>query len=377
MRKMIVLGAACALAVMAWFVFHDLLSARRVSAPDAAKKVPVQVAQVAREDTPVVIDAIGTVQAYNSVLVRSRVDGQLEKVAFVEGQDVKQGDLLAQLDPRPARAQLQLAIAQKAKDAAQLANTQRDLARFSELSHRGAVPVQTLDATRAQADQLQAALDADTALIDSARLQLEYTTIRAPIDGRVGARLVDAGNMVHASDTTGIVLLAQIHPVSIGFSVPQDLLPALQAQQRKAPLKVSALSRDTSQQLGSGELVLIDNQIDAASGTIRCKATFENSQDLLWPGQFVNVDVVLDTHRDALGIPSTAVQSGIAGPYVFIVTDKGTAELRRIEVGSSRNGRTAISRGLATGERVVIQGQYKLETGTPVRIVEHAAEAPQ
>jgi multidrug efflux system membrane fusion protein len=378
MRKVIVFGAACALAAGVWFVSHNVVSAnRRAPLEDTSKKTPVQVAEVTRQDTPVVVDAIGTVQAFNSVLVRSRVDGQLEKVAFVEGQEVRQGDLLAQLDPRPARSQLQLATAQKAKDAAQLANTQRDLARFSDLSHRGAVPVQTLDATQAQADQLQAALDGDTAQIDNARLQLEFTTIRAPIDGRVGARLVDAGNMVHATDSGGLVSIVQIHPVSIGFSIPQDVLPAMQAQQGKAPLKVSASSRDTSQPLGIGELTLIDNQIDATSGTIRCKATFANAQDLLWPGQFVNVGVVLDTRRDALSVPSTAVQAGIEGPYVFVVTDKGTAELRHVEVASSRDGRSAISRGVAAGQRVVIQGQYKLESGMPVRIVEQAAQAPQ
>jgi multidrug efflux system membrane fusion protein len=337
--------------------------------------IPIRIADVEVRDAPTTLNTIGTVQAYSSVLVRTRVDGQLDKVMFAEGQDVHRGDLLAQLDPRPFEAQLRAAQAQKDKDAAQLANVEHDLERFSNLAYRGAVPAQTLDTTRAQVNQLKATVGVDQAQVDTARLQLEYATIHAPLDGRTGARLVDAGNMVHASDTNGLVLITQIHPINVSFTLPQDILPVLVAQQRKAGLRVAALSRDASQHLGDGTLTLIDNQIDQATGTIHCKAIFDNAADLLWPGEFVALRVVLDVHRDALTIPATAVQSGAEGSYVFVVKGNGTVDLRRVEVASTEMDRSVIARGLSAGEQVVIEGQYKLESGTPVRAVERTKGA--
>jgi multidrug efflux system membrane fusion protein len=334
--------------------------------------VPVRVADVEVRDAPTTLSTIGTVQAYSSVLVRARVDGQLDKVAFAEGQDVHRGDLLAQLDPRPFEAQLRAALAQKDKDAAQFANAERDLARFSNLAYRGAVAAQTLDTTRALVNQLKATVEVDQAQVDNARIQLDYATIRAPLDGRTGARLVDAGNMVHASDNIGLVLITQIHPINVSFTLPQDVLPALLTQQRKAALRVAALGRDASQHLGDGALTLIDNQIDQGTGTIHCKATFDNAADLLWPGQFVALRVVLDIHRDALTIPATAVQSGVDGSYVFVVKGNGTVDLRHVEVASTERDRSVITRGLSIGERVVVEGQYKLESGTHVRIINRA-----
>ncbi|WP_266171999.1 efflux RND transporter periplasmic adaptor subunit [Dyella subtropica] len=370
MKKTLLFVGLLVIGAAVWWLFQTRLFASSAAAEVSPNTVPVVVARVERQDTPAVISAIGTAQAYNSVMVRARVDGQLDKVAFVEGQEVHRGDLLAQLDPRPFEAQLRAALAQKDRDAAQRANVERDFARFSDLAHRGAIPAQTLDTTRAQIEQLKATVEMDQAQIDNARIALGYTTIRAPLDGRTGARLVDAGNMVHAADSTGLVLITQVHPITVSFSLPQDQLPALLASQRKAPPRVTALSRDGSQPLGDGVISLIDNQIDAATGTIHCKATFANADNLLWPGQFVVLHVVLDVHRDALTVPATAVQLGTDGAYVFVVTGKGTADLRHVEVASTDGGRSVIARGVSQGERVVTEGQYKLEPGTPVRVID-------
>jgi multidrug efflux system membrane fusion protein len=375
MRKLLLFAALLVMGGGVWLLFQGrALVPGPAVATNKNDAVPVRIADVEVRDAATTLNTIGTVQAYSSVLVRARVDGQLDKVAFTEGQDVHRGDLLAQLDPRPFEAQLRAAQAQKDKDAAQLANIERDLERFSNLAVRGLVPAQTLDTTRAQVGQLKATVGVDQAQVDTARLQLDYATIRAPLDGRTGARLVDAGNMVHAADTNGLVLITQVHPINVSFTLPQDILPALLAQQRKAALHVAALSRDASQRLGDGTLTLIDNQIDQATGTIHCKALFDNTADLLWPGEFVALRVVLDVHRDALTIPATAVQSGADGPYVFVVKGNGTADLRRVEVAATEMDRSVIAHGLAAGERVVIEGQYKLESGTPVRAVEHAKD---
>ncbi|WP_266157133.1 efflux RND transporter periplasmic adaptor subunit [Dyella silvatica] len=372
MKKFLSMAGLLALGAVTWWLLQTRGSIPHAAAADLSPKnaVPVMVASVERQDTPAVISAIGTAQAYNSVTVRVRVDGQLDKVAFTEGQEVHRGDLLAQLDPRPFEAQLRSAQAQKDRDAAQRANAERDLARFSDLAHRGAVPVQMLDTTRAQVEQLKATVEMDQAQVDNARIALGYTTIRAPLDGRTGARLVDAGNMVHATDSNGLVLITQVHPMTVSFSLPQDQLPALLASQHKAPLRVTALSRDASQPLGDGVISLIDNQIDSATGTIHCKATFDNAANLLWPGQFVVLHVVLDVHRDALTVPATAVQWGTDGSYVFVMTDKDTADLRHVDVAFSEGNRSVIARGLSQGERVVTEGQYHLEQGTSVRVID-------
>ncbi|SFS13545.1 membrane fusion protein, multidrug efflux system [Dyella sp. OK004] len=370
MKRTLLFVGLLGLGTAAWWMLHSHLLASSAAADVSQSAVPVVVATVERQDTPAVISAIGTAQAYNSVTVRARVDGQLDKIAFVEGQEVHRGDLLAQLDPRPFEAQLRAAQAQKDRDVAQRANVERDFARFSDLAHRGAIPAQTLDTTHAQIEQLKATVEMDEAQIDNARIALGYTTIRAPLDGRTGARLVDAGNMVHATDSTGIVLITQVHPITVSFSLPQDELPALLASQRKAPLRVTALSRDASQTLGDGVISLIDNQIDPATGTIHCKATFDNTDNLLWPGQFVALQVVRDVRRGALTVPSTAVQLGTDGAYVFVVTDKNTADLRHVEVAAAEGGRSVIARGVSQGERVVTEGQYKLEQGSSVRVLD-------
>jgi membrane fusion protein, multidrug efflux system len=355
---------------LAWLMLHPspAVSATAAHAP----AVPVVVAVVVQQEAPLTVTAPGTVQAFNSVLVKPRVDGTLDRVAFTEGQAVHRGDLLAQIDPRPFQAQLQAAQAQKAHDEAQLANQQRDIGRYTYLANQKIYPQQQLDSARATAAELKATVAQDQAQIDNARVQLDYATIRAPLDGLTGARLVDAGNMVHATDTTGLVLITQVQPIYVSFTLPQDVLPALLNARAHGAVAVGASNRDASQQLDSGVLSLIDNQIDPTTGTIHCKATFGNSKQTLWPGQFVSLRIVLATQQNALTIPSAAVQQGNNGDYVFVVKKDNTAELRPVTVASNENDVSVVSHGLVKGERVVVQGQFKLEDGTAVRITDES-----
>ncbi|GLQ45884.1 multidrug transporter [Dyella lipolytica] len=374
MRKLYVLIAVGTLLLVAWFTYRSGSLASSASATATTpQSVPVVVARVERHDAPRMLPTIGTVQAFNTVLVRARVDGTLDNVAFTEGQRVQRGDLLAQIDPRPFETQLHAATAQKAHDAAQLANVERDIARFTYLANQKILPQQQLDSTRAQADELRATVAMDQAQIDNARVQLSYATIRAPLDGLTGARLVDAGNMVHASDTTGLVVITQIHPISVSFTLPQDALPALLSARQQSPIGVIAQNRDASQTLGKGVLSLIDNQIDAATGTIHCKATFDNANETLWPGQFVALRVVLAVDRGALAVPSTAVQQGSTGTYVFVLMPDDTVALRYVKVASTEDSRSVVAQGLAEGDRVVVEGQFKLEDGAHVRVVDDSA----
>lgn len=373
MRKWFVVSLLGVALLGAWLVFRSGPSSSIAAKADGASRaVPVVVASVAQGDASSSISAIGTVQAFNAVLIRSRVDGTLEKVAFTEGQRVHQGDLLAQIDARPFEAQLHAALAQKAHDEAQLANVERDIDRYTYLASQKIYPQQQLDSARAQAAQLKATVAMDQAQIDNARVQLDYTTIRAPLDGLTGARLVDAGNMVHATDTTGLVLITQIHPIYVSFTLPQDALPALLAARRNAPVEVIAGNRDASRTLGKGVLTLIDNQIDAATGTIHCKATFDNDTETLWPGQFVSLRVVFGVAHDALTLPASAVQQGPTGTFVFVIKPDQTAALRYVEIASTEAGRSVVTRGVSKGEQVVVEGQFKLEDGTRVRMAQDA-----
>jgi multidrug efflux system membrane fusion protein len=373
MGKYIAAAASLAVLILIIWGMRNFENSPHNATPALDSAVPVRVATAELRDVSDSATTIGTVQAYNTVLVRPRVDGQLERVTFVEGQDVRRGDVLAQIDPRPLEAQLHAALAQRDKDAAQLANAEHDLERFADLAHRGAISAQTLDSNRAQVNQLKAAIKADEAQIDNARIQLEYATIRAPLDGRTGARLIDAGNMVHASDNNGLVTITQIHPIFVTFSLPQDKLSALVAGQSQSALRVIALSRDSNEQLAAGELSLIDNQIDAASGTIRCKATFDNASGQLWPGQFVTARIVLGVRHNAVTIPAAAVQSGSDGANAFVISEKNIAELRHVEIARADDDRDVVIRGLSAGERVVTEGQYKIESGTRVRILDTGA----
>ena len=332
------------------------------------RAIPVRIAKAERRNAPNYVNAIGTVQALNTVVVRARVDGELNLVRFQEGTYVKHGDILVELDKRPFEVQVRAAVAQKEKDEAQLENTQLDLERYESLLKQDSIAKQTVDATRALLDQTRATVSADQAQIDMAQLQLDYATIRSPIDGRLGARLVDAGNVVHANDPNGLVIVSQIQPVFVTFSIPQNSLALLLQQQSRRDLQVVALNQDGSQVLDDGKLSLIESQIDSTTGTVRCKATFRNAKEKLWPGAFVTVRIVLNELLNVVLVPTTAIQAGAQQPFVYVIDLKNRAEARKVEVGPVSGSQTVISSGLAEGERVVVEGQFQLGDGVQVEV---------
>jgi membrane fusion protein, multidrug efflux system len=356
---------AAAAAVAAGMLAVLLLRCGASSHPSEVqhKGIPVRVVRAARSNASTYLTNIATVQAFNTVLVRARVDGQITKVAFEEGAQVKQGDLLVELDRRPFEAQWRAALAQKDRDSAQLANARKDERRYQSLMDADAGAAQTLDTTRAQVAQLTAAVAMDAAQVEFAKLQLTYTTITAPIGGRTGARLVDIGNMVHATDANGLVLLTQIHPIAVTFSLPQNTLPSVRTQQGHHPLRVLAMDPNGERTLGEGQLTLIDNQIDVTTGTYRCKAIFQNLDEALWPGEFVTVRVMLEPLPNAVVIPTAAVQEGPRGPYVYIVTQDRTAQLRPVRVAQQLAEQSVITGGLKGNEEVIVVGQFRIEPG--------------
>jgi multidrug efflux system membrane fusion protein len=333
----------------------------------AAKSVPVKVARAEIRDVPHYVSAIGTVQAFNTVVVRTRVDGEISRVAFREGQEVHRGDVLVEIDRRPFEAQLRSAAAQREKDRALLDNARVDLRRYELLLETDSAPRQVLDTTRALVHQLEATVDADAAQVDAARLQVEYATIRSPIEGRTGARLVDTGNVVHAADTTGLVTLTQIRPITVSFALPQEILPALRARQARGSIAVNALAQNDPAVLGEGQLTLIDNQIDTATGTIHCKATFANSREALWPGQFVTAQVLLETLPHAVMVPAAAIQAAPDGAFVYVM-EAGHAKAHRVVTGPAADGAVAILSGVAGGDAVIVEGQFQLEPDAPVTV---------
>jgi multidrug efflux system membrane fusion protein len=341
----------------------------------AAIPVPVSGAPVQRRDVPIYLTGLGTVQAYNSVLVKSRVDGQIVKINFTEGKDVHAGDVVVEIDPRPFEAALSQAQANKLRDEAQLDNARLDLDRLIRLVATNAVSKQQADTARALVAQLDATVKADQALIDMARTQLDYTKIRSPIDGRAGTRLIDIGNMIRATDTGGIVTINQMNPIFVNFALPADSLPPVRKRSKEGDVPV--LAQDSNLvDLATGTLTVIDNQVNAATGTITYKATFANSDDVLWPGQFVNVRVELDIRRDVLALPVRAVQQGPDGPFVFVVGPNRSVEKRPIKVGPLSKTTAIVDAGLQSGEMVVTDGQYRIQNGTTVEVLATPAEAP-
>jgi multidrug efflux system membrane fusion protein len=329
---------------------------------------PVRVATVRRGAISTTVTNIGTVQALNTVLVRARVDGAIEEVLFKEGQIVSRGDVLVKLDPLPFEAQLRVNQAQLAKDAASLDNAKVDLQRYEELLQADSTSKQTRDTARSVVAQLTAAVANDAAQVDLARLSLAYATIKAPISGRVGARLIDAGNIVHTADTNGLVVITQLSPIAVTFAVPQERLKDLRAAQARGSIPVTVLDDAQGPSENTGEVILIDNQIDTTTGTIRCKAQFSNASDTLWPGQFVTVKVTLKSQPDAILIPTIAVQNGSEGPYVYVVAADNRAKARAVRIGSVEGEQTIIVGGLSAGETVVTEGQYRLEPDAAVHI---------
>ncbi len=361
------LAAVAAVAVLLLVGRGLLHKAADAATQKPAQAIAVDTAAVTQADVPIYLTGLGTVQAFYTVTVTARVDGELQRVAFTEGQTVHQGDLLAQIDPRPNQAAFEQAVATKAKDEAQLANAKRDLARYTLLQPQDLASKQTVDTQRAMVDQLGAQLKVDQAVIDNARTQLDYTRITSPINGRTGIRLVDPGNIVHAADTTGIVVITQVQPISVIFTLPEEDLGAVAGALTAGQVKVTTLSRDGQVELDEGTLSLIDNQIDPATGTVKLKATFNNAHNTLWPGQYVNARVQVRTDRGALIIPDAAVQLGPDGPFTYVVKGDSTVEVRPLTLGDTSGGRTIIARGLALGERVVTSNQYRLQAGAHVR----------
>jgi multidrug efflux system membrane fusion protein len=335
--------------------------------------VPVIAGTVEKKDVPIFLEGLGTVQAFNTVTVRSRVDGQVVRIAFVEGQDVHAGDLLAQIDPAPYQAQVDQNVAKKAQDEAELSVAQITLKRDAELLAGRILSQQDYDTQSALVSQLQAGVQADQAAIESARVNLAYTSITAPLDGRTGLRLVDQGNIVHANDTTGIVVLTQLRPISIVFTLPEQTLGQIQQQWKAGEsLPVYAVDRDNRTALGEGKLAVIDNQIDTSTGTLRLKGTFPNDDLRLWPGQFVNVRLLVNTRKDGTVVPASVVQRGPEGTFAFVLSND-VALVRSIKVAQIQQNQALIDEGLVPGERVVVDGQYKLQAGQRVRLPDSSA----
>jgi multidrug efflux system membrane fusion protein len=328
--------------------------------------VPAGVATVERRDVPIYLTGLGTVQAFNTVTVKTRVDGELQKVAFTEGQDAKAGDLLAQIDPRPFQATLDQATAKKVQDEAQLANAKLDLQRFANLATRDYATRQQLDTQQAVVAQLQAQIQGDQAMIDSARTQLDYTTITSPLTGRTGIRLVDQGNIVHATDTTGLVVVTQLQPISVIFTLPEDQFGSVKAAMVEGSVSIAAMSRDGKQKLANGTLALVNNEINQNTGTILLKGTFANADGALWPGEFVNISLLAQTARNVVTVPSGALQRGPQGFYAYVVKADHTVDMQPLQVGQIADGIAVVEAGLQSGDQVVTSGQYRLEPGTRV-----------
>ena len=353
-----------------WQRFHG---ENQETAANGGQKAPprnpvrVNVATVEKAEFPVYLTSLGTVQAFNSVLVRPRVDGQIDKITFKEGQLVKQGDLLTEIDPRPYQAVLDQAKAKKDQDEANLANTNLDLQRFIKLGEFATR--QQLDTQRSSVSQLTAQIAADVAAISTAQIQLDYTTIRAPISGVVGLRQVDVGNIVNASQQAGqagIATITQIEPIAVIFTAPEDQLPDIKDAQGATPLKTVATTTDGKRPLAEGKLDVVNNQVDSTSGTVRLKAVFENKDHALWPDQSVSTRLLVRTLKDATVVPDDAVQHGTEGLYVYTVDQNNKAELRKVKVSQSIDGRSVIEQGLSPGQRVITAGQFKVQPGTLV-----------
>ncbi|HXB02471.1 MAG TPA: efflux RND transporter periplasmic adaptor subunit [Opitutaceae bacterium] len=339
------------------------------SANKAGNAVPVVAGKVRQHDTPIFLDGIGTAVAFNTVTVHAQVDGLLQSVAFNEGQDVLAGDLLAVIDPRTFQAQTDEAKAKKAQDEAQLDNAKTTYDRSQTLLAKGMIDQQTVDTQKAAVDQFLAAVQADDAAIEQASVQLGYTRIIAPISGRAGIRQIDAGNIIHAADTNGLGVITQLKPISVIFTLPQQNWPQIQQlTAADSKLTVVAYDRDSRAPIDQGVLSVVDNQIDTTTGTIKLKATFPNEKLALWPGQFVNVRLLVETRKNGLTVPASVIQRGPQGTYAFVIKADGTVEVRPVQVAQIDAGTALIDQGLAPGEQVVVDGQYKLQDGSSVTI---------
>lgn len=357
--------AAILIGASLWFYGSDHRPA--VAAAPVPAAVPVVAATVTGKDVPIYLRGIGTVIAYNTDVVRSQIQGQIVKIAFTEGQTVKAGDLLAQIDPRPYEAQIEQLTANRDRDQAQLVNAEANLARYNQLGDKGYATPQLIETQTAQVAQLKAAVKADQALIDQANVQLSYTRLTSAIPGITGVRQIDVGNVIHPTDPNGLVVVTQIEPISLLFTLPQTDLPVIQEHAAKGSLKVIAYSQDNKMKLDEGTLLLVNNEIAGTTGTVQLKAVFPNREHRLWPGQLVNARLLLEIRKDALTVAGSAVQQGPNGSYVYVVTDGQTAALRPVHVAQISDGQALIDQGLKSGDVVVVDGQYRLTEGSRVR----------
>lgn len=345
--------------------------ARAATGRDAAaadRVIPVLAVSVALEDVPIYLDGLGTVTAFNTVTVKPQVDGRLDSVVFREGQEVKKGDLLAQIDPRPFLNKLHQAQAALARDQAQLRGHRQSLDRVLALQKEGLATQQQIDDARAAADQDAATLQSDQSLIEGARLDVDYARITAPTDGVTGVRLIDAGNVVRAGDATGLVVIAQIDPIAVLFTLPQDELPRVAAEMAGGTIHVEARSRDGEKLLARGDLALVDNQINAATATIRLKATFPNHDKALWPNQFVKARLLLTTRKGARVVPASVIQRGPQGAFAYVIGEGDKVQVRPVVIETTEGDRVLIASGLEVGDRVVVEGQSQLKPGARVSV---------
>jgi membrane fusion protein, multidrug efflux system len=382
MRRKIII-AAVLFVVIAGGV-GDFASMRASASKSAASSsslpppVPVIAATVAEHDVPIYLTGVGTVIAYNTVVVHSQIQGQLVSINFTEGQAVHTGDLLAQIDPRPYQAQIEQLTANRDRDQAQLTNAIANLNRYTPLEQKGYATPQLLETQQAQVSQLQNAIKSDQALIDAANVQLSYTRLTSPIDGIAGIRQLDIGNIIHPTDANGLVVVTQIHPISLIFTLPETQLPQIQQQQEKtkAPLTVIAYSQDNKIELDQGVLGLVNNEILQTTGSIQLKANFPNKANRLWPGELVNARLLVDTRHNGLTVPAGAVQQGPNGAYSYVIKPDSSVEVRPVKVAQTTEGQSLIDSGLQANEQVVVDGQYKLKPGVHV-VVLHGKAAQE
>jgi multidrug efflux system membrane fusion protein len=367
-RWVLLVSAVAIAGYFGWQRYNGLEAATKAenAQKSAARRpaIPVTMAPVEKADFPVYLTGLGTVQGFNTVLVRTRIDGQIDKIAFQEGQQVNQGDLLVEIDPRPFQATLDQAKAKKAQDEANLANANLDLQRFTKLGEFATR--QQTDTQRSTVAQLTAQIAADDAAISNAQTQLDYTQVKAPISGVAGLRQVDIGNIVNSATQTGIVTIAQIEPISVIFTAPEDQLPYINEAQAASPLRVIAITTDGKKPLAEGKLAVVNNQVDTTSGTIRLKAVFDNKNHALWPGQSVSTRLLVKTLKDATVVPDDGVQHSTDGLYAYTVSQDNKAELRKVKVSQSIDGRSVVDQGLSPGERVITGGQFKVQPGSLV-----------
>src|SRR6202022_396458 len=375
MKKKVVIPAVLLTAVLAagglYFAHNQALEKASAATPAAPPSVPIVAGTVAQHDVPMYLTGVGTVIAYNTDIVRARIQGQIISINFTEGQRVNAGDLLAQIDPRPYQALIEQYTGNLERDQAQLKNAQANLTRYTTLGDKGWATPQLIETQQAQVGELQAAIKADNALIDAAKVQLSYTRLTSPIDGVVGIRQIDVGNIISPSNTNGLVVVTQLHPISLIFTLPETSLPQIEQQQQitKTPLGVLAYTQDNTALLDQGVLGLVNNEILQTTGSIQLKANFPNTSNKLWPGQLVNARLLVDTRHNGLTVPAAVVQQGTKGPYAYVVNPDSTVAIRPIKVAQISDGQALIDSGLGANEQVVVDGQYKLQPGTHVTLL--------